>query len=92
MDRKYWIGIISTVVIVPTLIFGWKNVQSIWASPEEIQKVDKKVDSQINTTEQISKLVIEQKARMDAQEMVNKLQVESLKEQLSLVAELKKKK
>lgn len=90
MDKKWLVGILTSVIIIPVCVANWKNIQSVWALPEKTQKIEAKVDEQEDATEQISKLVLEQKTRMDNQEMVNKLQVEALKEQLSLVAELKK--
>jgi len=92
MDKKWIVGILTSVIIIPVCVANWKNIQSIWALPDKTEKIEKKVNVQEDATEQISKLVLEQKVRMDAQEMVTKLQVEALKEQLNLVAELKKQK
>lgn len=92
MDKKWLLGIVSSVIIVPLCIANWKNIQSVWALPDKTEKIEKKVNVQEDTTQQISQLVLEQKVRMDAQEMVNKLQVEALKDQLSIIAEIKKEK
>lgn len=90
MDKKWVIGIVTSIVVLPSLAFGWKNIKEVWAGPEKLTKVESRVAEQETSQEYISKLVIEQQARMDKQEAVSNLQVEALKEQLALVAELKK--
>lgn len=91
MDKKWVIGIISSVIIIPSLVLGWKNIQAVWAAPDSIKSVQEKVDKTYTAQEQIAQMVIEQKSRQDKQEAISNLQVQALKEQLSLVSELKKK-
>lgn len=97
MDKKYWIGIATSVIILPTLIFGWKNINALWASPEKVEKIEKKVDKQDEVQTQLTKLIVEQNARMDKQEAISNLQVKALeqqiqssKEQVALIADIKK--
>jgi len=87
---KWWKQVAISIIVIPALAFSWKNIQLIWASPEKVEEVAKKVDKHETAQEQLARLVIEQQARMDKQEAVNNLQVEAMKEQLALVAELKK--
>ena len=98
MDKKYITATISTVIIVPMLIIGWKNIQNVWSAPEKIESITKKVVIQESIQDQLSKLVVEQQARLDKAEAVNTLQIQAMrdanqstKEQLQLIAELKKK-
>ena len=84
-------GALISVIIIPIIAFSWHNIQSIWASPEKIEGIEKKVNKHETSEEKIEKLIIEQQARIDKQETVSALQVEALREQLKLVAELKKK-
>lgn len=92
MDKKWVIGIVSSIIIIPILTFGWKNVQAVWASPEKLEKVEAKVDKAETAQEAISRLLLEQQARMDKNEAVYQANLESTKEQLALIADLKRKK
>lgn len=90
---KTWIkATIISIVVIPALIFSWQNIMDIWAGPEKIAVVSKKVDTQSNVQDQLSKLVVEQQARIDKNEAVYQANLESTKEQLTLIAELKRKK
>jgi len=92
MDKKYWIGIITALIILPTLVFSRDRLKDVWAAPEKIEAVSKEVTKTSSTQEQLSKLVLEQQARMEKNEAVYQANLESTKEQLSLIAELKKRK
>lgn len=99
MDKKWIIGIVSSVIIVPAIAFQWKHIQDVYATPEKVATVEKKVVKTETTQEQLTKLVAEQnerlkdyEARQDKADAINELQVQAMKEQLTLVAELKKKK
>ena len=81
-----------SIIILPILAFSWRNIQDIWAAPKEVSNIKKQVDEQDDVQEQLSKLVVEQQARMDKNEAVYAAQLESTKEQLQLIAELKKSK
>lgn len=89
--KKWLIGAVCSIIILPALAFSWKNIQSVWAAPEKVASIEKKVEKQTETQEQLSKLAFEQQARMDKQEAISALQIEALKEQLSIVSELKRK-
>lgn len=80
------------IILVPIIAFSWSNIQAIWASPAKVADVEKKVEKHAEVQEQLSKLVIEQQARIDRDEQIAKLQVESIKESIALIAELKDKK
>ena len=99
IDRKYVFSIISGIIIVPCLALGWTNIREIWASPENIDRVDKKVDKTkaeldeaYKTNQQLSKLIVEQNARIEKNEALDDLRAKNQAEQLSLIAELKRKK
>ena len=81
-----------SIIILPILAFSWHNIQAIWAAPAKVESIEKKVNDQDTVQGQLSKLVVEQQARMDKNEAVYAAQLESTKEQLQLIAELKKKK
>jgi len=99
IDKKYIFGIVSSVILVPALVFGWKNIQAVWAAPESIKTVDTKVDKTkaeldkaYETNQQLTKLVLEQNARIEKNEALDDLRAKNQSEQLALIAELKKKK
>ena len=89
--KKYLTGTLLAVIITPIIVFSWGNVRAIWAGPEETKEIKQKVEKQGNSLEQISSLYLEQKTRQDTQEALNELREQNLKEQLMLIAELKKK-
>lgn len=89
---KWWKHVAVSVVILPAIAFSWKNIQSIWASPEKIDAVTKKVDGHDTVQEQLTKLMLEQQARLDKDDAVTKAQLQAVKEQLALIAEIKKSK
>jgi len=88
--RKWVIGVILSIVVIPTLALSWHNIQAIWANPEVTQKIEKKVMTHEEVQQKLSYLLVEQQARLDKQEEIDKLQVDSLREQLQLVVELKR--
>lgn len=87
--KKWIVGAGLSIVVIPILTFSWHNIQCIWASPEAIDKVSKKVDKQESSQEQVAHLLLEEKARNDKQDAVYEAQMQSVKEQLKLIAELK---
>lgn len=90
--RKWAIGVGLSIVVVPALALSWKNIQLIWASPDKLEKVEKAVDKQMTSLEQIAKLALEEKSRNDKQEAVYQAQMDSVQKQLELIAEIKKEK
>ena len=95
---KWWKQVLVSIIVVPALAFGWKNCQLVWKSPiaiadvsEKVSKVESKVDKQTTAQEQVAMLLLEEKSRNDKQDAVYQAQMESVKEQLKLIAELKKK-
>ena len=99
MDKKWIFGIISGIIIVPALTFGWKNIQAVWAAPESIKTVDSKVDKTKSEVDKVTKieqeltgLILEQKARIEKNEALDDLRAKNAEQQLNLIAELKKKK
>lgn len=79
MDKKYLIGLLTAVIIIPTLTFSWKNIQSIWAAPNKVSTIEKKVEKQEQIQENLSKLVLEQHTRLEKQEAVTNAQIDALK-------------
>ena len=99
MDKKWIFGIISGIIIVPALTFGWKNIQAVWAAPKSIKTVDSKVDKTKSEVDKVTKieqeltgLILEQKARIEKNEALDDLRAKNAEQQLNLIAELKKKK
>lgn len=90
--KKWLIGIGSTVILTPILVLSWGNIQAIWANPAKTEDLAKKVEKHSVAQEQIAQLVLEQKARIDKDDAVTQAQLQAVKEQLVLIAELKKKK
>lgn len=88
--KKYSPQIMMAVLVIPTAIYFWSNIKAVWASPKEIEEVRAIVGDSTETQDQISKLVIEQHHRLEKHEAVYSAQMEAMKEQVQLIAELKK--
>ena len=73
------------------IAFNWGWVQRVWATPTTVDEVYKTQTKQASSLEQIAQMTLENKNRQDKQEAISELHITALKEQLSLVAELKKK-
>lgn len=80
-----------TVLVVPCLVFFRGHISSIWAQPEEVSKLKTEVKEQKTALEQIAQLSLEQKARLDTQEKVSTLQIETLKESIKYMDERRRK-
>lgn len=92
LKSQSWIkGALISVIVLPILIFSWHNIQSIWAAPEKLDSVDKKLTKQETALEQIAKLSVEQQGRIEKDEAVRVAEINALNKQLELIAELKKK-
>ena len=89
---KWLTGALISVIIIPIIAFSWKNIQSIWAAPDKIEKVEKKVISHDEVQTQLSRLVLEQSSRIETNEKLDELRAKNAHEQLQLISELKKKK
>lgn len=89
--KKWAVGVLLSVIVVPCISMNWKHIQTLWASPERVEKVEKVTEKQMTSLEQIAKLALEEKSRNDRQEAVYEAQMTSVQKQLELIAELKKK-
>ena len=96
--KKYFLGILSSVFVVAALVGFRDQIGRVWAAPDRVAGVEKKVEKQESVQDQISKLVIEQNTRLERQEVmyeaqqkVSEAQVKSLEKQLEYIGELKKK-
>lgn len=38
-DKKWVWGTVASIVIIPSLTFGWKHLGRVWAGPDEIEQV-----------------------------------------------------
>lgn len=91
--QSWWFKmIILPVILMPAVVLSWKNLTLIWAAPESLGKVEKKVLTHEEVQQKLSMLLVEQQSRLDKQEEIDRLQVDSLKEQLALVVQMKKEK
>lgn len=90
--KKWLIGAASSIILMPILVFSWGNIRAIWANPAKTEALEDRVEKHGAAQEQIAKLVLEQQARIDKDDAVTKVQLEAMKEQMTLLAELKKKK
>ena len=88
--KKWLIGAISSVVIIPAVAMSWRNLNDLWAAPEEVASIKKTLASQTDEQKAISKLVLEQQYRMDKQEALYQQSQEFNKQQLELIADIKK--
>lgn len=84
-------ALIITVLVVPCLVFFRGHIASIWASPDKLSKVETDIKEQRTSLEQIAQLSLEQKARLDTQEKVSTLQIETLKESIKYMDERRRK-
>ena len=76
---------------MPIIVFSWTNIRAVWATPDNLKKVEAKVEEQDKNQDTLNALYLEQKSRQDTQEKVTTLQIESLKELIAVTSELKKK-
>lgn len=90
---KSWLrNTLLGIILVPILAFSWSNLVLLWASPAKLDQVEKKVTKHEEIQDQLAKLVVEQQSRLERDEQIAKLQVESIKDSIALIAELKKSK
>lgn len=75
-------AVIIPIIVMPALVFSWKNIQLIWAGPEKVAYIEKKVEKSESVQDQLSKLVVEQQARLDKVDAVTELQIKNLRELL----------
>lgn len=94
--KKWLIGVISAVVIIPAIAFQWKHLQEVNAAPDEIASLKKVSAEQTATDKQLAEITAKQQTQIEIQALelkhtkeVNDLQIESLKE---ILKEIKKKK
>lgn len=80
--KKWAIGAAISIVVIPALTLSWKNLQAIWAAPEKVESIDKKVEKHETSQEHLARLVVEQQARLDKSEAITDLQIKNLKELL----------
>lgn len=83
--KKWLIGVVSSVILVPTIVLCWGNIKAIWAAPASIATVDKKVDDltelvkeQGQTQKQLADLVVGQNHRIEKNEAVTAVQIKAL--------------
>lgn len=89
--KKWLIGALASVFVISALVAFRDNVYAIWSVPQKVQKVEQILEKQQESTERLTDLVEKQEAELDKTQEVQAVQLEALKEQLSLIAELKKK-
>ena len=85
--KKYLYAALFSVIITPILVFSWGNIKSIWAVPEAIEMVDKRVDDlgeivkqQGIVQEKLADLTKDIQHRQDKSEAITTLQINTLKE------------
>ena len=91
-------GALFSVFVVAALVGFRDQIGRVWAAPDKVAGLEKTVEKQSKTQEDIEKLILEQQARIDKADATQQLNtavaqatIESLKEQLALIADLKKK-
>ena len=83
MMKKWIIGVVSSVILMPIIVFSWGNIQAIWAGPEKTEKIEKALEEQEESLEQVADLLLEQKNRQEKHEAV-------FAAQLELIADMKR--
>ena len=99
MDKKWTLGIFTSVFVIAGLVGFRDRLIEVWASPIKISKVEEVLVKQQETTEQLANIITDQKEQIQKQEAdldktkeIQALQISSMKEQLALISDLKKKK
>lgn len=95
MDRKWWIGIGTTIVILPILLFSRDSLVWVFAeAKQKVMNIEDVVIKQTETQATLTELYQEQRqkndiqdAQLQAQKEVTAAQVDALK---SIVENLKK--
>ncbi len=88
--RKWVIGVILSVVIIPAISINWKHIQVLWAAPDKVEGLEKKVEKHETAQEALTRLLVEQSARIEKNEALDDMRAKNQAEQLALIAELKK--
>ena len=91
MDSKWVKGTVISIIVIPALVLGWKNIQSIWAAPDKLTSIEKRIEVADKTDEEMSQALSSISYQQKVQQEVSAVQIEALKEQMKLIAELKKK-
>ena len=92
MDKKWLIGIFTSVFLVAGLVGFRDQLGRVWAAPEKVSKLEKDVKEEAEVQNDLEKLVYEQHTRLEKQEAVYQAQMQSVEKQLELIAEIKKRK
>lgn len=92
MDKKWILGILTSVFVISALAAFRDNLFAMWESPRKLSKVEQVLEAQQKTQQELVDYSKKKDLKDEEQDKVTALQVESLKEQLSLVAELRKQK
>lgn len=90
MDKKYALSIITAVIILPSLYFSRDAIGRVFAAPDKVEAIEKKLDKQSQTQEDITKALSSISQQQQVQQAVSAAQIEAVKEQISYLAELKK--
>lgn len=88
--KKWLITVLAGIIVTPILAFSWGNIASLWAAPQKISKIEEVVAKQQESQDKLTEFMKQQEAELDKTQAVQEAQLESVKEQLSLIAELKK--
>ena len=91
MDKKWLYGIITSLLVIPTLILGRDTISSVFAAPAKVEAIENKLDKQSETQEEITLALQSISQQQQVQQAVSAAQIEAVKEQISYLAELKKK-
>ena len=88
--KKWAIGAGISIIVIPALTFSWRNITSIWASPDKLSSVEKKILSHDEVQAKLGLLVLEQSARIERNEQLDEMRAQNAKEQLQLISDIKK--
>lgn len=90
--KKWGIGVLVSVIVVPCISMNWKHIQVLWATPDRVESVEENDRKQMTSLEQLAKLALDEKVHNEKQDAVYSAQMQSIKEQLQLIKEIKSKK
>ena len=85
--KKYFLGILSSVFVVAALVGFRDQIGRVWAAPDRVEGVEKKVGEYQTVQEQLADISMRQQTQLELQAVelkhtkeVNELQIEALKE------------
>ena len=87
--NKYILSLLTTTVVVAALVGFRDHLTALWAMPAKVETVEQAVVQQTTIQQHLHDIVTKHETEREVQKEVQKLSIESLKEQLQLIKEMR---